>query len=1659
MIDDESSPSNSDMSWPRPDPSPQVPYRKRPSSPSMSHDFPAKHHHSQQTNSTWQSSPASPYGIVQDPFPPSPQHRGSFQTIRNEDGDVDQRIRYASTPKRPPREMMSEDFRQNRYLPSSEERVRQSQVNPHISPHNVNFRGEVHTPTSLQSLHRRRDQEPFLFIPENFAAHFEFITDPRRSANRNILQVSPGQPHLPVQPIHVIGQQDFRRARSIAPEEFRPQTQDDIQHVQAGETAPRNAAQRGKRLGSPIWVDERQKRSRYIRHFSIPPNHGERISIQRSKTPQPPSDSSRSSGSSFLFPTIPPLSSPKVSGRIVMPCTQVSKMCVNGTRFISPTYNASIDPPVYTVSERTQPSSPPNPQYTLGYGKDYLGSAPVTPVDDIRGRQPFAPSDGPHIQRPANRRRSASRPEARSSNQAEDRMEIDDVLQHSASHKRNRSVALARDYTGHIQEIEEDVDDDIEVVEVQFEGRCRSRNMASTPITPRAQRERSASRHPHHNPRRQFEDDVEVEEMHFESRSRSRNMASVPITPTAQRQRSASRHPNSQTPHLFRQVKVQTPAQPAQSQEVLTPRPFQRAPYPSVTEILTPTQPEQPNSPEEDSTPLNDLFRRKKRVAPKANGAPTIKKEFNARDLLPQESLFHNERQKPQASKSWTNAAQAQNNVSPKSPVIISLLSSPETVTNMGPPHPPSPPVPVVKSTPMKERLAPAKKPALKKKTTTPKTPSTPKTSRRPKTAAKDKPKADSKEKQPAKTEQSEKHRREMRAAEIIVNKELNAEKAAMEIDIFGEIVEEDEESKKAAAEEARLEAQKKREQRQLELLAEKEAKEEAEREKQREEQEAAEKLKKLKEEQEARDKVRRAAERKKLEQTEQAAIEEKRKKAQEKIEKEREERRKAEEEKREKEKERLKVSELEVLALFKQKQEEAKKQVASLSALKVSDIGEPKEIVISGQNGDSAENGNADGDVTTEESLFVNDDDPPTVTSIRDVYDVDERRLHKKSVAPTTAAELVAQAQAKEKANNNSYRAQREALEAERLKEQAERHKANLLHRWANSKQTEAKAAPRPEPGKEKPKAKAKKDEAKKKAADDDGDNDTIVVSVPRPLPKPTPKPALAPVPITKKTSSSGNLLEGLFSSALLQDPQSSFSSTTASKTDKPVIPPLLPPLPPFSSSTTKTTTKLGLNLISDAERQRLDRDQERLRQSTAKKQDLEKKARQEILKAERRKKVAEQAREKKKQQFLDEAAEKGDDLSEVVLNEKLDAWAERREKDLRRKAETRLRNQQLQDFAPDNLTAEALSGLTLLQSQDNDSINSPYSDGDDEDEEDDDDSEEGRKRRELMREARESLNAMAKERGARFRRATRMKTIADFPDSEESEEDPDPVHDTTLQDQNQASNPEESDYSASGDEDDNEDETAFRPKAARKTRQLTPHPEDSTWVRVYTIFESRIQDGREYPSPFILGEYADRSKADKAARSKAQEYRNKRPQCFTESEEDGFYKANITFNSGEERNESLIYISAKPMAVGEAKQHTKAKERRIYPLKTYVIKRTLKFKPVYDPQTGEETKPGDTQTKLLGNYTGLELANNMARGLFIDFLRPTNAPRIQNVEEHRERLTPLLEEHTKQCNEAGQGINAPMDFDEDTAAWMMEKYEFAKFKVYEMALEGPLN
>jgi hypothetical protein len=431
-----------------------------------------------------------------------------------------------------------------------------------------------------------------------------------------------------------------------------------------------------------------------------------------------------------------------------------------------------------------------------------------------------------------------------------------------------------------------------------------------------------------------------------------RHISEIPVTPSWQRSKSPSL--SNQRPLTVHRERNNIVAPASAVFEVSEALP-QKAPYqaPSVENF--------PDDDGSESTPLNEVVRRQQHQG-QITRSNFGEGSYNVANVLPQESIFGHDRSKIAEAKlasSQHPLKQTQEALNPTTPDANAT----------------SPTHKKIHSVPMKERITPAKKPSAKKSAATSK-----KTATRPKKSTPKTPKSTKKQKDKSVTEKPEDPSIVMqkRAADLIINKEIQGADEAMDLDLFGEVVRTTEEEEAKKEEEMRAKAQQKLIGKAAGLQAKEEADQLAEMERMRVKAEKEEKERLEKEVEDEKTKARREADRKKQEALEERERDELRRKTAEKIEADR--KKAAEEtERREKLQQEAKEwaekvqAEADELAKLKAKQEEAKKQAASLHIAKISRSDDAERV----DGVDIDKDGEA---LMEEESLFLpeNDPDPP---------------------------------------------------------------------------------------------------------------------------------------------------------------------------------------------------------------------------------------------------------------------------------------------------------------------------------------------------------------------------------------------------------------------------------------------------------------------------------------------------------------------------------------------------------------------------------------------------------------------------------------------------------------------------------------------------------
>jgi len=388
------------------------------------------------------------------------------------------------------------------------------------------------------------------------------------------------------------------------------------------------------------------------------------------------------------------------------------------------------------------------------------------------------------------------------------------------------------------------------------------------------------------------------------------------------------------------------------------------------------------SSEEGETTPLEQLARKS---MGKNHARNLDDRRYRASSVLPKEGIQYRERPRLNQQNHHVNQWVSSSSGGPESP--INLISSPEIT-------------PMRHSVPMKDRGFASKKKETQKAPRS-----------RQVTAQKNPPK------QPA----DEQRLRQKRAAQSITDKEKSVVNKVLECAIFGEVLVQSPEEKEREGEKRHEEAELKRREKEVKILAQEELEAAARLEEKRAKEAAAKEERLLKEREEKIKQVKREAARRELQAREEAVKEEKRKKALEQIE---ESRRKEAAEAAEKvrEREKMAIVQAETLKLeeMRIKQEAAKLQAASLKSASIY----PKD--------DSKKARKA-----AEESLFVAEEG---------IYDVDDR-AQARSQAPRSAAEVFSQPNS-QWLGRKSFQEQREEFEREQKAEAYKKRLANMKAR-----------------------------------------------------------------------------------------------------------------------------------------------------------------------------------------------------------------------------------------------------------------------------------------------------------------------------------------------------------------------------------------------------------------------------------------------------------------------------------------------------------------------------------------------------------------------------------------------------------------------------------
>ncbi|KAK0118627.1 hypothetical protein ONS96_011717 [Cadophora gregata f. sp. sojae] len=705
------------------------------------------------------------------------------------------------------------------------------------------------------------------------------------------------------------------------------------------------------------------------------------------------------------------------------------------------------------------------------------------------------------------------------------------------------------------------------------------------------------------------------------------------------------------------------------------------------------------------------------------------------------------------------------------------------------------------RSIPMNERLAPVVKKTAPKKTVAPSNtrskaskPAAP-----PKRVAKEKP-----------TPIDPEEVRQKKIAELIIDRMVKSDEASFDLSLFGDIVY-DQEAEDKKAEEARAKGQRDREAKMAAMLAKEEAAKKAAAEEQAKRKAEAEKRKREKEFEEEQKRIKREADRQRQLAHENREKEMLRKAAEERIKVDREKKAK-EEQQRELERQEAKEkaesvqAETRELAKLKAKKEQAKLQAASLSAAKLTTAVDLKPVE------------EPDAQMEDEDSLFM-PEAPPVVPHKAKPFD---RSGVKESIT--------------------KMRADKEAEDVRKKLEQSQRIKEKLDIRYKRGPNAVAQnptPAPRPKPSVPAPQSKVANRpdtvvEVPKPASQSNSEPEPEpVVEKPKPTtaplakndrPAPKPKAIAAPKPKTARDRMNESLQSRSSSSSIETTPAPSYLDQLAAKN-------IFKGMPKDFSSFGRTKSKPTRPklrehrhqtlLISDLEREELEKAQKGKGARVGDYRLTEERKQKEA------KKRTEMARERKEQAIRKEAEKNGTQISEEELNSQVEAFMEKRAKELQKRAENKARKEQDpgHDFGRDPLQEEPLTAAQQLFRDTE--VNGGLSP-------------EEFQVIQNQRDEQAARAAYGKIRNNAFDRASARTTVDHFTDSEESEEDPDPEPEvessfSELSTQHTCTETGES----------SRDETSSESETEEEVRGMSPMPEMSDTFTEY-ISEAEL-DARE--------------------------------------------------------------------------------------------------------------------------------------------------------------------------------------------------------------------
>ncbi|KAI9649481.1 hypothetical protein NHQ30_002057 [Ciborinia camelliae] len=612
---------------------------------------------------------------------------------------------------------------------------------------------------------------------------------------------------------------------------------------------------------------------------------------------------------------------------------------------------------------------------------------------------------------------------------------------------------------------------------------------------------------------------------------------------------------------------------------------------------------------------------------------------------------------------------------------------------------------------------------------------------------------------------------RQRQAAEKIVRQELNAEREALQKDLFGEVVSETEEEKREREEAKRLEAQRVREEKDKQLAIEAEAKRrkaEVKAQKEREKK-AAEQLEKEKEA--AARKAKRDAERHHQSLREEQAAAERRKAANDLL-----------QQKKERETALLKaIDEQKQIAEKERKEQAAKIDQMSRSVQQLT--AQIKAQTIAGLK--PARKSTADSGTTKTAEAPAPPSTLPTNMEIDDEDSLFLPETENVTATNSTDQQISKETQCKKNSSDNSLNTAQVVVQCRAPASAAEIF-ANTIPNHGGEKVPEDREAER--------------EAIRKKRADERAAAQRKrATSVPvEPSPKPPSRtratskaPSKAPPKknaahsTTKSPGNSvfGTKLKPLHGPDYSVQQQMEKSKTIAEEPHakppalQPRPPPLpLPPLPPPPpTSATTTSKKPETRLISQAERDEIESNRERIQAEAKARKDVLNKQRADAKKEELEQKRTVEYRKKKEKQLREEACRNGKELSDLELETTLKKLMEKREGVKKRRNQRRTEEKapsseggQQQPIPNPSLPNDFSMTSAQVSSSDTASDSNHM---------DEDDDPETRARKEHEAKTAVSLKELAQSRASQRGQVSPVEKMGPLfsDDSEESEEDPD--------------------------------------------------------------------------------------------------------------------------------------------------------------------------------------------------------------------------------------------------------------------------------------------